>query len=90
MAFDNIYRKLIGVLRTERVSAIYVNNKIDSFRVLVRKNVYSFKTRLGATSNLLVQCIVSSLFYYHSSSCDRWTKILNLSFVMYIIYFTVS
>ena len=27
--------------------------------------VYSLKTRLGATSNLLVQFIVSSLFYYH-------------------------
>jgi len=60
------------------MSAIYVNNSIDSFGVLVRKNVYSFKTRLGPTSNLLIQCIVSSLFYYQSSSCARWTKILNL------------
>ena len=60
------------------MSAIYVNNNIDSSWVLVRKNVYSFKTRLGATSNLLVQCIVFSLFYYHSRSCARWMKILNL------------
>ena len=58
--------------------AIYVNNKNDLFDGLVLKNVYSFKTRLDATSNLLVQCIVSSLFNYHSSSCARWTKILNL------------
>ena len=42
--------------------AIYINNNIDSFRVLVRKNVYSFKTRLDATSNLLLECIVSNLF----------------------------
>ena len=90
VAFNNIYRKLFGILRGESMSAIYVNNNIDSFGVLVRKNVYSFKTRLGATSNLLVQCIVSSLFYYHSSSCARWTKILNLEFVMCIIHFTVS
>ena len=58
--------------------AIYVNNNIDSFEVLVRKNAYNFKTRLWASSNLLVQCIVSNLFYHHSSSCARWTKILNL------------
>ena len=38
----------------ESVSAIYANNNIDSFGVLVRKNIYSFKTPLGATSNLLV------------------------------------
>jgi len=60
------------------MSAIYINNNIDSFGTLVRKNVYSFETPLGATGNLLVQCIVSSLFYYHSISCARWTKILNL------------
>jgi len=60
------------------MSTIYVNNNIDSFGVLVRKNVYSFKTHLGATSNLLMHCIISSLFYYHSSSCARWKKILNL------------
>ena len=51
------------------MSAIYVNNNIDSFGVLIRKKtLIILKTRLGATSNLLVQCIVSSLFYYHSSS----------------------
>ena len=60
------------------MSTIYVNNNIDSFGLLVLKNIYSFKTRLGATSNLLVQSIVSSLFYYHSSSCAGWTKTLNL------------
>jgi hypothetical protein len=32
------------------MSAIYVNNNIDSFGVLVRKSVYGFKTRLGASS----------------------------------------
>ena len=67
------------------MSTIYVNTNINSFGVLVRKNVYSFKTCLGATSNLLVQCIVSSLFHYHSSSCSRWTKILNLQFVYYLL-----
>ena len=60
------------------MSAIYVNDNIDSFRVLVHKNVYSFKTGLGANNNLVIQCIVSSLFYYHSSPCARLTKILNL------------
>ena len=62
----------------ESLSAIYVNNNIDLFGVLVRKNVIALKTLLGSTSNFLVQCIVSILFYYHSTSCARWTKILNL------------
>ena len=78
VAFNNIYRQLFGISRGESMSAIYVNNNIDSVGVLVRKSVYSFKTRLGASSNLLIHCIVSSLFYYHSSSYARWSKILYL------------
>jgi len=54
-----------------RFKTIYVNNNNSSFGMLVRKKLSSFKSCLGATGNLLVQCIVSSLFYYHSSSC-RW------------------
>ena len=73
VAFNNIHRKLFGILRVS-----YVNNNIDSSEVLVRKKHYSFETRLHATTNLLVQCIISSLFYCHSSSCSRWMKILNL------------
>ena len=69
------------------MSAIYINNNIDSFGVLVRKNVYSFTTRLGATSNLLVQCIVSSLVYYHSSSCTRCSNIIKFQFQLFYVYY---
>ena len=69
------------------MSAIYVNNNIDPFGVLVRKKPYSFKTRLGATSNLLVQCIVSSLFYYHSSSCVRcFRTTMEISVFSFLCY----
>jgi len=43
VAFNNIYRKVFGILREESVSAIYVNNNIDSFGVLVRKNFIVLK-----------------------------------------------
>ena len=43
VAFNNIYRKLFGILRGESMSAIYVNNNIDSFGVLVRKNFIVLK-----------------------------------------------
>ena len=43
VVFNNIYRALFGILRGESISAIYVNNNIDSFGVLVRKHVYSLK-----------------------------------------------
>ena len=42
---NNIYRKLVGVRRDASISAIYVNNSIDPFGVLLRKIIFSFRTR---------------------------------------------
>ena len=50
VVFNNIYRKLFGILSGDSIHAFYVNNNIDSFGLLVRKNVYSFKTRSGAST----------------------------------------
>jgi len=35
VAINNIYRNLFGILGGESLSAIYVNNNIDSFGVLL-------------------------------------------------------
>ena len=59
-----------GNMLISRFKTFYVNNNIASFGMLVCKTkqyVYSFKTRLGA----------SSLFYYHSSSFAGLMKLLN-------------
>ena len=43
MAFNNTYRNVFGILRRESMSVIYVNNNIDSFGMLVRKNFLVLK-----------------------------------------------
>ena len=50
VVFNKRYRKLFGIVMGGGMSAIYVNNNIDSFGTLVRQKVHSFKTRLDATS----------------------------------------
>jgi len=78
VAYNNIFRKLFGIQRGESMSAIYVFNNIDSFRILVRKNVYGFRARVNDSENELISCMTSSLFNYHSRVTDRWSKILYL------------
>ena len=42
--FNNIYRKLFGYFKGGgSISAVYVNNNIDSLGVLVHKNFIVFK-----------------------------------------------
>ena len=64
MAFNNIYKTLFGILRGKSLSAIYVNNNNNSFGMRVHKIVYSFKTRLAATTNLL--CVLYISLYHNS------------------------
>ena len=54
VAFNDVYRNLFGIRRGESMSALYVLNNIDSFNVLQRKSVYSFKTRLQLSKNTLI------------------------------------
>ena len=78
VAFNDVYRNLFGIRRGESMSALYVLNNIDSFNVLQRKSVYSFKTRLQMSKNTLIQTIVTSQFYYISKLACKWHKILYL------------
>ena len=79
VAYNNIYRKLFGVKRGVSISAIYVNNNIDSFGVLLRKSAYCFRTRLYDSDNCIIKDILYSLFYRVRSSIN-----IKLAQVLYL------
>ena len=83
VAFNDVYRNLFGIRRGESMSALYVLNNIDSFNVLQRKSVYSFKTRLQMSKNTLIQTIVTSQFYYISKLPCKWHKICDQHCVLH-------
>ena len=64
-AYNNVYRKLFGVRRGVSISAIYVNNNIDPFGVLLCKNIL---LRLYESDNSLIKELWCSLFHRFSSS----------------------
>jgi len=45
---------VIDIRRGVNISAIYVNNNIDPFGVLLRKSIFSFRTRLYESDNSLI------------------------------------
>ena len=77
VAYNNVCRKMFTIARGESMSAFYVNNGLDSFTVLNRKNIGGFRKRLQDCDNMLVQNIVSSVFFYfHSSHSANWQRFL--------------
>ena len=50
----NFYRKLLHVSCRSSASAMFVENNIPNFECLIRKDIYSFTTRLKSSSNTLI------------------------------------
>ena len=45
----------MNIGRRESISNAFIDNNVDSFGVLVRKNIVGFSKRLQATDNVLVR-----------------------------------
>ena len=46
VAYNNFYRKLLHVSGRSSASAMFVENNIPNFECLIRRDIYSFTTRL--------------------------------------------
>ena len=54
VAYNNFYRKLLHVTGRSSASAMFVENNIPNFECLIRRDIYSFTTRLKTSSNTLI------------------------------------
>ena len=57
VAYNNFYRKLLHVSGRSSASAMFVENNIPNFECLIRRDIYSFTTRLKTSSNTLICAI---------------------------------
>jgi hypothetical protein len=77
VSYNNVYRKFFNIRRGVSMSATYVTNSIDSFIVLLRKNLGSFRQRVLSCDNLLVHNIVKSVFFMCNATITvKWCKSL--------------
>ena len=86
IAYNNVYRSL-NVKRGASMSAIYVNNNIDAFTVLIRKNLGRFIKRLLYCDSKLISCIVTSYFSYSTLATLPNVRIYySLNFYCLLMY----
>ncbi len=80
VAYNNVIRKLLGYSRRDSASAMYVNNRIDSFDCRLRKIIYKFEQRLYACDNDIVQCLNNNRWVRNNYMWKKWDSLLyNLS-----------
>ena len=78
VAYNDVYRSLFGIKRGESISNIYVINGINSFNMLVRKYIFSFRDRLMKSENILIKTAVGSTFFNVSRMTCKWNQQLYL------------
>ena len=57
VAYNDLYRKILHVSRRSSASAMFVNNHIPTFECLIRRDIFSFTSRLKVSTNKLINTI---------------------------------
>ena len=73
VAYNNVYRKILGVSRRASASGMFVSNDIPNFEAFFRKSIYSFTTRLSSSSNKLI-CAIEQSWIMKSVIWKTWEE----------------
>ena len=76
VAFNNVYRRILGYKKYESASHMFVTSHVDNFDAFMRKNVYGFIQRLRAIENNLVKCVLSCAYNIPNGIWQRWLTLL--------------
>ena len=79
VAYNRIFRTLMGLQRRARMSENLIRRGLDPFKVVMRKLVWSFRTRIIQCNNVLLENIAGSMHFMHSKLTRKWNaSVLNL------------
>ena len=54
VAYNNVYRELLGLCRRSSASEMFAINNISNFEALIEESILAFKTRLSNSDNTII------------------------------------
>ena len=89
VAYNNVYRKLLGLCRRSSVSEMFAMNNISNFEALIRKSIFAFKTRLSNSDNTIYIRTTKLLGYnrHNLESVERYVIHRNLGYCIVFYLF---
>ena len=76
VAYNNVYRHLLGYKKRDSASMMLVGNGVDSFPTINRKYVYRFMNRVVSSSNAIVKCLSDNYTVKSSTMWMTWNRIV--------------
>ena len=76
VAYNKIFRNLLGLDRRTSMSAAFVTRHLNPFIVILRKLIVSFRTRILCSENSIIETVTNSLYFTFSTLTGRWNKMI--------------
>ena len=77
VAYNNVYRKILGLCRRSSASEMFVTNNILNFEALIRKSIFAFTSRLSISNNAII-CTIQKSWVIRETVWKSWTDKLYL------------
>ena len=58
VAYNTVYRKLLGLCRRSSASEMFVMNNISNFEALIRTSIFAFKICLSNSDNTIINTLL--------------------------------
>ncbi len=78
VAYNNVFHKFLGYDRYCSAGHMFVESRVETFNVGVRRIVYSFWERIYNSENNLIKCIVNSTAWKGSDLFSSWNSTLYM------------
>ena len=76
VAYNTVYRRLLGCTRRDGASMMLVTNGIDSFETLCRKYIYKFMKHFEYSSNVIINHMYENYLVLGGAMHSIWQKCL--------------
>ena len=77
VAYNNVYRKILGLCRRSSASELFATNNILNFEALIRKSIFAFTSRLSISNNAII-CTIQKSWVIRETVWKSWTDKLYL------------
>jgi hypothetical protein len=78
VSYNNAYRWLIGQTRPYSASTMFACNSVKTFPALLRSTVFSLKSRVEKTNNIVLSQVRDTTVYLLSKCVEQWHKLLYM------------
>ena len=76
VAYNNVYRYLLGYQKRDSASMMLVSNGIDSFQTIIIKYIYIFLQRVVSSANAIAKCLSNNYVVRGSAMWATWNRIV--------------